>query len=197
MLAIYLPPSSIANLFLEELSNALSEFSPTGHLCFAGEFNLNIMDSSRHIVCDHLNLLETHGIQSVIEALTREAFLGGKFVSSFIDHINLRIFDNTVKAAVILRKTIRYYFIASQVTSNKGEDSNATKTKVTITDQVQFDKKVNDYDNNHLTSVEAAMLYDTVVKLLVQFAAVKTELWLKGVRKTINGLRPKFGGYKV
>ncbi|CAN7938489.1 unnamed protein product [Ixodes hexagonus] len=174
LIAFYRPPSSNANLFLEELSRVLSEFSPTGHLCLVGDFNLNIMDSSRHVVCDYLNILATHGIESVIQAPTREEFLGGKFVSSCIDHINLRIFDNSVKAAVILEKLADHYFIACQITTrNKGNDSSTTRNEITITDQTQFDKKVNDYDwNGLLTSVEAPRLYDTLVELLSQFSSM-------------------------
>lgn len=172
-IAIYRPPSSNANLFLEELSKTLAEFSPTGQLCLLGDFNINIMDSSRHVVCDYLNLLATHGIDSVIQAPTREEFLGGNFVSSCIDHINLRIFDSTVKAAVISEKLADHYYIACQVKPNiKGRGSSTTKREITIIDQAQFDKKVNDYDwDGLLTSVEAPSLYDTIVGLFSQFSS--------------------------
>lgn len=72
------------------------------YLCLVGAFNITTIDLSRHVVCDYLNLLATHGIESVIHTATREEFLGDKFVSSCIDYyIKQHIFDNTVKVPVI------------------------------------------------------------------------------------------------
>lgn len=90
LISIYHPPSSNANLFLEELDKALSELSPISQLCLVGDFNINTMDSSRHIVCNYLNLMAAYGIESVIQAPTIEELLGDKLVSTCIDHVNIR-----------------------------------------------------------------------------------------------------------
>lgn len=82
-----------------------------------------------------------------------------------------------MKAAVVSEKLADHYFIACQISSkNKVKDSDKSLTEITITDQVQFDKLIDNYDwNGLLSTVEAPKLYDRLVELFSEFSSLCTK----------------------
>lgn len=57
LLSIYRPPSNNVSLFMNELQVVLGGLDPLCQICMIGDFNINILDSSKSFVVDYLNLL--------------------------------------------------------------------------------------------------------------------------------------------
>lgn len=104
LLAGYRPPSENAPLFLAELEQVLKQFRSMGQFRLVGDFNIDTLKPVKFIVCDYLNLLSEYGIESTISLPTRKELLSGKLVVPFIDHINVRTPNITVRSAVFAQK---------------------------------------------------------------------------------------------
>lgn len=55
-------------------------------LCMVGDLNIDLLKSSKTIVCDYLDILANYFIESVIQTATREEYLSDTLVTSCIDH---------------------------------------------------------------------------------------------------------------
>lgn len=171
LLAMYRPPSTNIGSFLVELEENISDLSSYGQLCIIGDFNIDILNGSKSNVCNYLNTLATHGIESVINCPTREEFLLGRLVSSCIDHINLRTSSTIVKSAVIKEKLADHYFVACRWSIGVLK-SRETSGRINVTgiDTTAFDKLVSAFDWNHfLRTVNYTDVYPKFVLVFKQF----------------------------
>lgn len=64
LLSIYRPPSNNAIHFLAELSGFLDDLNVSSQVCLVGDFNIDVLNSSKSVVCDYLNLLAQFGFSS-------------------------------------------------------------------------------------------------------------------------------------
>ncbi|CAN7981541.1 unnamed protein product [Ixodes pacificus] len=171
LLAMYRPPSTNIGSFLVEFEENLTDLSSYSQLCIIGDFNIDILNGSKSNVCNYLNILATHGIESVINCSTREEFLLGRLVFSCIDHINLRTSSTVVKSAVIKEKLADHYFVACRWSIGVLK-SRETSSRINVTgiDTTAFDKLVSAFDWNHfLRTVNHTDVYPMFVLVFKQF----------------------------
>lgn len=77
--------------FLEELDTNLEKLAITNNVFLVVDFNIDLLKQSKSQVFDHLNILASYGIESQINAPTREEILQNKLVTSCIDHVGVRL----------------------------------------------------------------------------------------------------------
>lgn len=107
--AIYRPPSSGINIFLEELNNFLKRNGVVS-LVLTGDMNIDVMNYSKPEVRDYLDLLAAYGLENQIKNCTREKYLGTKMTRSCLDHIITRVSNAIITSAVIKQKLSDHYF---------------------------------------------------------------------------------------
>lgn len=147
LLSIYRPPSNNISLFMNELQVVLSGLDPLCQICTIGDFNINILDSSKSFVVDYLNLLAQFGIDCGVQSATREEFMGYRLVSSCIDHVNTRVRDAAVTSMVITRKLADHYFTACKITPSLHQTCALSKPQqISIVDKNKLDDLIASVD---------------------------------------------------
>ncbi|CAN7975892.1 unnamed protein product [Ixodes persulcatus] len=158
LLALYRPPSSNVLKFLDELNISLTNFGPNDKICLVGDFNIDILNSTRSSVCDYLTLLSNHGLAPLIQAPTREESLNKKLVFSCIDHINVRSSGVSAKSSVISQKLADHYFVACQIDGGiLSKQDKERPRQITIIDSHKFDRLIASYDWNGLISTNDSL----------------------------------------
>lgn len=161
ILAVYRPPSQNVLVFLDELKSTLTNLNLVDNFILVGDFNIDTLKPSRSSVCDYLTLLSTYGLECLVQAPTREEFLGGSLVSSCIDHINVRASDAEIRAAVISQKLADHYFVACQLSFQiPVSRGNGWPLQIELVDRRCFDSLVQSYDwHVFRTATEPGALY--------------------------------------
>lgn len=174
--AFYRPPSDSVALFLDELSASLSRLSPDEQLCLVGDFNIDTSCSSKPHVFDYLSMLASFGIDHATHSPTREEHLGGKLVTSCLDHFNIRTPAASVTSAVILHKLADHYFIMCNMNiSSSDEAPVCERRRITITDEGKFATLVNEYEwDSLLASKSHSDVYNDFVHLFTSFKKSST-----------------------
>lgn len=119
-----------------------------------------------------LTSLSNYDLESVVQVPTREEFLGDSFVSSCIDHINVRAPEAVIRCAVITQKLADHYFVGCQLSMpNSSSRNNASSSRIEIVDRTSFDRLVESFGwNEFLISARSSTLYLSFVE---QFARVE------------------------
>lgn len=190
LLAFYRPPSESVPGFLSELRHCIQSLPGNATLCITGDINIDLSKPSKLLVCEYLTLLADYGVEPYILGATREEFLCGRFVSSSIDHINLRTSSSAIKSAIIKQKLSDHYFVACQIEFPKqvSTGKNTDIRRIEIVDNKTFDKYVSGYDwvtfQRHVNHSE---LYTSFVQLFRQFYnASKKVIFLKQRKSNIR-----------
>ncbi|CAN7999157.1 unnamed protein product, partial [Ixodes pacificus] len=181
-LAVYRPPSTNVGSFLEELETYISSLTMHDQLCVVGDFNIDILSTTKSTVCKYLTILSTHGIECTINAPTREEFLLDRLVCSCIDHINIRTSASIVKSAIITEKLADHYFVACHCSfGNLASRKLPGRMKITSIDNRAFDKLVSSYDwIGFLQSVHHSDVYKNFVLLFDKFYnTCRKEVYIK------------------
>lgn len=83
------PPSESVPHLLEELNRSLcAEFLLI--TCAYWVTNIDFLKARKSHGCDYLNCIFNYGLENVIQVPTKEEIFKDTFVSSWIDHINVR-----------------------------------------------------------------------------------------------------------
>lgn len=147
LLAIYRPPSNSTARFLDELRDLLNSLDSTLQLCLIGDFNIDILNPSKSITSDYLNILAHFGIECCIQSPTREELRGSNLASSCIDHINLRVNDGEIRSVVISEKLADHYFTACQVIMDVGNDAICSNSRyISFVDKNKLDSFIASFD---------------------------------------------------
>lgn len=122
LLALYRPPASNVNLFINELEKTLGIFN-SDKFVIIGDVNIDVLRNSS-VSLDYLNVLCSAGFEQKIDTPTREEFRDGTLVSSCIDHIFTRFQKFTVKSAVVTSKISDHYMIVLGAHLGKNLENN-------------------------------------------------------------------------
>ncbi|CAN8028692.1 unnamed protein product [Ixodes persulcatus] len=179
LLVFYRPPSeSVAN-FLTELRNCLQSLPVNATLCLTGDINIDLMKPSKSLVCEYLTLLSDYGVEPTILNPTREEFLGGKLVSSSIDHINLRAPTSTTQSAIITEKLSDHYFVACHLEfpGKAPINSRIDIRRVDIIDPNTFDGFISNYNWGAFQAfVNPTEIYNSFVDIFTRFSDASKKL---------------------
>lgn len=107
--AVYRPPNKNIALFLDELSAFLNKHS-NKQIILAGDFNIDITDTSKTGVNDYLTLLAGYGFENQIQDFTREEILSDRLTQTCIDHISTRTPKLDAFGWVVKEKVADHYF---------------------------------------------------------------------------------------
>lgn len=182
LFAVYRPPSNNVRCFIDELETALSAVNPVSQLCLIGDLNIDILTPTKSVVCDYLNVLSKFALESVIEAPTREEFLGGKFVSSCLDHINIRTLNASYRAAVVTQKLADHYIIVCEIVVAAANQVSSTESRrISVFDKKSFDRLVVDYDwVGFMREADNITAYPKFIQVFASFyASSKKEILIK------------------
>lgn len=149
LIAIYRPPSGDLPLFIHDLNSLLDKVRLDFNLCVTGDFNIDILNHSRSSTLDYLDILTSYGLDSVIDAPTREEFLRGRLVKSCLDHFNIRSGNLLPHAAVISQKVADHYYTLCQFNAAQCSPKLVGPSQTqsyTVVDISKFDKLVALFD---------------------------------------------------
>lgn len=178
VVACYRPPSERVSLFLEELRASLTGLQATEHICLLGDFNIDTLNPTKAVVCDYLNILAEFGLVNSIQAPTREEHFNGSFVTSCLDHINVRAHGVSVKSAVVSQKLADHYFTVCQLLSKDSVKTTCSKKRqVKIFDRKAFDNLIASYDwDNFLRYFSQQEIYSKFIQLWRTFTDCSTKV---------------------
>lgn len=161
---VYRPPDLSTTLFCDEFSKLLDKLNASKNLVLAGDFNLDVLNTSKQGVNDYLDLISGFGLDNVIVDVTREEYLGNKITVSCIDHILVRMTDLTIFGGVIRKKIADHYFTACVAfTENEAAEEQSQNKESVIIDSKKVDNLIAQYDWNSLLCLDHLILYDTMV----------------------------------
>lgn len=170
LLAIYRPPSENPQSFLGELRDNLAQLQSCSNVCLIGDFNIDLLKSSKPIVSNYLNLLAEHGIESVVNKATREEMMLGKCTASCLDHVLIRAIDyEDVNSVLITEKIADHYFVGCQISSPEVLKPTETSTFIEIFDRTRFDRLVSEFNWN------SVLMLSCPIKAYERFTQVFSE----------------------
>lgn len=131
VIIIYRPPRSNIKDFNASLDNFLSE-TKEKNLVLLGDINIDLMKAETEQVSrEYLNMLNSHGMISLVNKPTREEMLGNSLVTSALDHIIVRQMRNfNFKSGIVTCKISDHYLVLAAISKpNMKQDKQKGKSK--------------------------------------------------------------------
>lgn len=145
--AVYRPPDLNVGSFIFEFSDMLSNLNVCKALILAGDFNIDVRNSSKSGVNDYLDMLAGFGIENLITDYTREEHLGNKITKTCIDHVLVRVDCMYIVAGVVRKKLSDHYFtVCVAMLENIAAGNKNDKKEITILDNKNVDKLISEFD---------------------------------------------------
>ncbi|XP_075150930.1 uncharacterized protein LOC142225039 [Haematobia irritans] len=88
LLAIYRPPRTSRNQFIEELEQCICKVKRNDALFIVGDVNINILSDRDKTTSTYLDIMSSYGLQCLVNEITREDFNTNR--GSCIDHMFVR-----------------------------------------------------------------------------------------------------------
>lgn len=109
LVAMYRPPSANMQMLFNEMTSLFNTYND-GNLILTSDMNIDISDPKNGGVREYLDLLSAFGMENQINSFTRVEYLGNKITKSCLDHIAVRISNQTHISSVIRKKLSDHYF---------------------------------------------------------------------------------------
>lgn len=161
--AVYRPPNKNIALFLDELSAFLNKHS-NKQIILAGDFNIDITDTSKTGVNDYLTLLAGYGFENQIQDFTREEILSDRLTQTCIDHISTRTPKLDAFGWVVKEKVADHYFTVLVISGdNRLPPVEPELEKLVLRDK-EVDRQIKSFNWDALLESNHLVAYDLMAK---------------------------------